>query len=116
MAGDGRGCGHDRAYQMCPAVLPLAAFEIPVRSAGGSLAGREYVRIHGEAHAATCIAPFESGVTENLVEAFGFRLRLDGHRAGHHQRFLEILGDVLAGDDARRGPKVVQARHSCTIR
>src|ERR1019366_893826 len=94
---------------MCPAVLPLAAFEIPVRSAGGSLTGWEYVGIHGNAHAATCIAPFESGVTENFVETFGFRFRLDGHRAGYHQRFLEILGDVLAGDYARRSPKVVQA-------
>ena len=66
MAGNRRCRGHDRADQVRPAVLALAAFEISIRSTGGPFSGKQQIRIHGDAHTASRIAPFESGVKENL--------------------------------------------------
>ena len=54
----GRHRGRD---QMRAATLALAAFKIAVRGRSTTLAGRELVGIHGQAHAAARLAPVETG-------------------------------------------------------
>src|SRR5512135_2841294 len=98
MPGNRCGRSHNRADEVRAAVLALAAFEIPIRSTGGPFSRKQYIRIHGDAHAATRIAPFESGVLEYFVEPFGLRLLLDDHRARHDKGSLKVLGNVLAGN------------------
>ena len=51
---------------------------------GAALARLQPVVVHGEAHRAAGLAPFEAGVEEDVVEALGLGLRLD-HRARHDQ-------------------------------
>src|ERR1700746_2299339 len=70
MASDGGGCGHDGADEVRAAVFALAAFEIAVGCAGAALVRRQNVGVHADAHAAARVAPFETGLGENLVEAF----------------------------------------------
>ena len=76
VAGDGGGCGHDRADQVRAAVFALAAFEIAVGGAGGALVRRKHVGVHADAHAAACVAPFETCFGENFVAGLLFRLGL----------------------------------------
>src|SRR5277367_4307344 len=81
VAGDGCGCGHYRADQMGAAVAALAALEVAVAGAGAAFVGGQDVGVHANAHAAAGVAPLETGVGENLVEAFLFGLGLDAARA-----------------------------------
>ena len=77
MAGNRRGGGHGRRYQVGAALVALAALEIAVRGRGAALARIELVGIHRKAHRAAGLAPFEAGFDEDLVEAFGFGLLFD---------------------------------------
>src|ERR1700687_6284430 len=81
MSGNRCGRGHDGADQMRAAALALTALEIAIRGAGAALTRRQYVLVHGDAHAASGFAPLESRVAENLVESFLFGLGLDDLRA-----------------------------------
>src|ERR1700674_3614262 len=110
MAGDGGGCGHDRADEVRAAVFALAALEIAVAGAGAALMGRQNVGIHADAHAAAGVAPLEARRGENLVEAFFFRLRLDAAGAGHNQRLLDAFSHVLAFDKMGGSAQIVEAR------
>src|SRR5262249_22997007 len=58
----------------------LAADEIAVGGGGAALAGRHLVRVHGEAHGAARLAPFEAGLDEDAVQPLFLRLAL--HQAG----------------------------------
>src|ERR1700736_3931985 len=107
---DGGGCGHYWTDQMCAAVFALAAFEIAIGGAGGALVRRENVRVHAYAHAATCVAPFETGGGENFIEAFFFGLGFDAAGTGDNQRLLDIAGYVFAFDEVSGGAKIVDAR------
>src|ERR1041385_2538827 len=78
--------GHHRADQMCTAVLALAPLEIAVAGAGAALMRRQNVRVHSDAHAATGVAPLETGSGKHLVEAFLLGLRFDASRTRHNQR------------------------------
>src|SRR6266446_5007578 len=84
MPGDGCGGSHYRADEMRAAVFALAAFEIAVAGAGAAFVRWQDVGIHPDAHAATCVAPFETGGGKNFVEAFFFGLRLDAARADEY--------------------------------
>src|SRR5260370_36747424 len=95
---------------MRAAVFALTAFEIAIAGAGAALVRRQDVGVHADAHAAACVAPLESGCSEDLVEAFFFGLRLDAARARHNQRLFNVLCDVLAGNEMRSSAEVVQAR------
>src|SRR5882672_3016286 len=66
MAGDGCGCGHNRADEVRAAVLALAALEIAIAGAGAALVRRKDVGVHADAHAAAGVAPLESGGAENF--------------------------------------------------
>src|SRR6266404_327006 len=104
------GCGgHYGAYQVRAAVFALAALEIAIGGAGAALVRRQDVRVHSDAHAATGIAPLETGGRENFIEAFFFGLRFDAARAGHDQRLLYGAGHVLADYELRGGAEIVDA-------
>src|SRR5579872_5971158 len=81
--------GHERADEMGASVFSLAALEIAIRRAGAALVRLKNVVIHADTHAASSIAPFESGVAENFVEAFGFGLCFHAARAGNDERLLQ---------------------------
>src|SRR3982074_607964 len=72
LAGDGGGGGHRGRHQMGAALVALPALEIAVRGRGATLARLELVRVHGEAHGASGLAPFEARRDKDLVEAFRF--------------------------------------------
>src|SRR6202051_4475414 len=106
MAGDCPGRRHRGRHQMGAALKTLAAFEIAVRGRGAALFRVELVGIHRKAHRAARLAPFEAGLDEDLVEAFGFRLLL--HKAGAgHDHGIEVAVDCLAGDYFPRRVQVV---------
>lgn len=71
MTGERRGRDHRWAHQMRAAARALTAFEIAVGAGCATLARCEDVVIHGEAHGAAGLPPFEAGVDEYLVEALG---------------------------------------------
>src|ERR1700675_3728271 len=77
MPGDRGGGGHRRRHEVGAALVTLAALEIPVGGRGAALAGLELVGIHGEAHRAAGLAPFEAGLEEYFVEPFGLGLLFD---------------------------------------
>src|SRR2546425_456974 len=110
MAGEGGGCGHDRAYEMRAAVLALAALEIAIAGAGAALVGRQDVDVHADTHAAASVEPLETGGGENLIQAFFFGLRLDAPGAGNNQCLLDVFCDVLAFDEMCGGAQIVEAR------
>src|SRR5579859_116102 len=108
-----RKCGrrrHHRADEVRAAVAALAAFKIAIRRAGAALVRRQYVGVHADAHAAARIAPLETGVGENFVEAFFFRGGFDSARAGNDERLLDGLRDVLSFDEVRGGAQIVEPR------
>src|SRR5437867_2205678 len=72
MPGDRGARRHRGTDEMRAAAAALPAFEIAVRRRRAALAGFEPVVVHREAHRASGLAPFETGVAENPVQAFGF--------------------------------------------
>ena len=98
MPGD-RSCGgHHWAHQMSTSASPLAAFEIAVAGRGAALAVGEDVVVHCEAHRATGVAPFETGVDKYSSKTLALRLFFDLHRAGDDHRFNTVAYVVAAGD------------------
>ena len=75
---------------MSSPALTLAAFEISIRCAGGTLSAQEDVVIHADAHTTTRIAPLESGVAKDLVQSFGFGFHFHPARARNHQGLFQI--------------------------
>jgi len=110
MAGNGCGCGHNRADEVRAAVLALAALEIAIAGAGAALVRREDVGVHTDAHAAAGVAPLETGVAENFIEAFFFRLALNASGARDDERLLDVFRHVLAFDKMRGGAEIIEAR------
>src|SRR5690242_4731685 len=78
MSGNRGSCSHRRRNEMRAALIALAALEIAVRGRGAALAGRELVGIHRKTHRAARLAPFKTGLDEDLVETF--RLGLGFHK------------------------------------
>src|SRR4051812_27634828 len=103
---DRRGGDHLRAHQMSAAAGALAALEVAVRRRGGALSRTQLVGIHGEAHRASRLAPLESRVGEDAVEAFLFRLLLDQTGARHDQR-ANAVRDLAALGDGGGGAQVL---------
>src|SRR5260370_8325271 len=106
MAGARRRRRHRRRDQMGAALKTLAALEIAVRGRGAALFGFQLVGIHRKAHRAARLAPFEPGLDENLVEAFGFRLLLHEARTRYDHR-VEIAIDGLAFDHLGRRAQIL---------
>src|SRR5712692_7098058 len=91
MSRDRRCRRHHRADQMRAAAATLPAFKVAVARGSTALAWSQYVGVHAQAHRTTCLAPFESSFSENLIDAFGlgrafYRLRAR-HNHGAHRAF-----------------------------
>src|SRR6266446_10706978 len=98
MPGD-RGCRrHCRRDQMGAALESLAALEIAIRGRGAALFGFQLVGVHRKAHRAARLAPFEAGLDEDLVEAFGFGLLLHDARARYDHRIDVGIDGLALGD------------------
>ncbi len=96
VAFDRGGGRHHGRNEVRSAAAALPAFEIPVAGRGTSLAGTQNVRIHPQAHAATCIAPFKTGVDKNPIQSFLFRLSFDAAAARYHHGLDRISHLVSA--------------------
>src|SRR5579871_6241548 len=110
VAGDGGGCGHHRRDQVGARIAALTAFEVAVAGAGAAFVGRQNIFVHADAHAATCVAPFETGFGEDAIETFFFGFGLDAAGAGDDEGLLDIFCDVFAGDEFCCGAEIVEAR------
>src|SRR5690349_3663920 len=95
---------------MRASALALASFEIAVRGRGAALARSEAIGIHPEAHRAARLAPLESGVEEDLVQALALGLRLHQARARDDHRDTDVRGDPPAFDDRRGSTQILDAR------
>src|SRR5258707_9064615 len=104
-----RGRRHRRTNQVRAAALALTPLEVAIRRAGASLARLEHVGIHRETHAASRLAPLETGFRENSVEPQTFRLGLDLLRARHHHR-MHRRRYFVALDDTGGGLEIAEAR------
>jgi hypothetical protein len=93
---------HGGRNEMGAALEALAALEVAVRGRRATLLGLELVRVHGEAHRAARLAPVESGLDEDLVEALGFRLLLHDPRARDDHRVDVGVNRLALGDFRRR--------------
>src|SRR5260370_1509282 len=68
-----RGRGRTRgAHEVRAAAGALPAFEVAVAGRRASLAGRQDVRVHAQAHRAPGVAPLETRGLEDRVEALVF--------------------------------------------
>src|SRR5438445_7523762 len=94
---------------MCASATALAAFEIAVAGRSTAFAIGEYVVVHREAHRASGVAPFETGVDENLCQSLFLGLLFDLHRTGNDHR-PDIAADVIAAGDACRFAEVLDTR------
>ena len=83
----------------------LSAFEVSVGGRCAALPRIEPIWVHGQAHAATGLAPIEARFFENPIEALFFRLLFDQSAAGHDHR-IDLPGDSVALDDFRRRAEV----------
>src|SRR6266403_5002445 len=110
MSGDGGCCGHNRADQVRAAVFALAALEIAIAGAGAAFVRWQDVRVHADAHAASGVAPLDTGSSEDFVQPFFFSLGLDAARAGNDERLLDGLGNVLTLNKMRGGAEIIEAR------
>ena len=99
VAGDGGGGGHGGRNQVGAAPLALPAFEVAIAGRGTALARRELVGIHGQAHAAAGLAPFEAGLAKDPVKPFALGLSFHLAAAGHDHR-ADALGYVVAATTA----------------
>ena len=73
-AADGGRRGDRRRHQVGAAAFALAAFEVAVGRRRATLARRELIGVHAEAHRAAGLPPFGTRGGEDLAQAFGFGL------------------------------------------
>src|SRR5579862_5736839 len=94
MTAERRGGGHCRAHQMRAPTRTLPPLEVPVRCRPAALAGLELIAVECGAERAAGGSPFEAGICENAIKAFGFRLALDALRTwndpGRNNRMAEL--------------------------
>ena len=99
---------------MRAAAAALAAFEVAVRGRGAAFAWRQLVGVHGKAHRAAGIAPFEAGADEDLVELDGrdpasrlegnpYREWLEMYAGADYQELAREAAAALDEQFARRG-------------
>src|SRR5689334_15792106 len=90
----------------CTRALP--ADEIAVGGGDAALAWRHRLVVHGEAHGAAGLAPFETGLPEDLVQAFGFGLPLDVFGARYDPR-AHVGGNLPSAGHGGCGTQVGDA-------
>src|SRR5262249_43927361 len=94
---------------MRAAIAALAAFKIAVGGAGTALVRRQDIGVHPDAHAAAGVAPFESSLGKDFVEALFFRGGFDPAGAWDDKGLLDVLRDVLAGDELGGGAQIIES-------
>ena len=109
MALDGGRRGDRRGDEVRTTASTLAALEVSVGRRGTALTDFKLIGIHTEAHGTTRLAPFETGVKEDLVETFRFGLLFYPMRARNNER-ANTAGDTLPFDHRGRGAEVFDAR------
>src|SRR5271167_3380861 len=77
---------HHRTDKMRPPSAPLPSFKIAVAGRSAAFARLQNVWIHSQAHRASRLAPLESRVLKNPVQAFLFGRPLHRLRSRHHHR------------------------------
>src|SRR5262245_26775315 len=75
---------------MRSAPFSLTPFEISVGSRRTTLAGREYVRIHPQAHRTAGLTPIKPRVAKNAIESLRFRLPLYLATSGTNHRMHTV--------------------------
>src|SRR4051812_31440274 len=105
MTGDCRRRCHGRTDQVSTPAFALATFKVAVGSAGAAFALGKLVAVHGKAHAAPRLAPLETGLLENDVQTFGFRLVLNKSAAGH-DHCPDRRGEFAAFSDFCGSPQI----------
>src|SRR3984957_8524099 len=88
---------------------PLTSLEVAVRGGCTTLARRENVGIHAQAHRTTRDAPVEAGVAEDAIQPLGLGLGLDLLGA-RHDHSVDRRGDFAPGDDLGGGAQIADAR------
>src|SRR5271169_5859130 len=104
---DRRSSSARRAREMGARTRPLTAHEIAIGCGNRALAGRDRFAVGGKAHRTTGFTPFEPGLREQLVEAFGNRIAFDRLRARHYPG-ADAGRDLAAARDFGRGPQIAQ--------
>ena len=110
MPSDGRRSRHRGTHQMRSPARALPSLEIAIRGGRTTLARRQLVFVHAEAHGATRFAPLETRCDENFVQTFFFGLRLHQTGTRHHHRQLHIGRNLFALGHLRGGANVFNAR------
>ncbi len=83
----------------------LAALEVAVAGAGGTLAGLEPIGIHRQAHAATRLTPLRAGLGEDAVQALGLGL-MANLLASRNDQGADTSGYLSSLKNLGRGPQV----------
>src|SRR6266481_190880 len=91
MTGNRSCCRHRRAYQMRAPTGTLTALKVAVRRRGATFAGFQTIGVHRQTHGTTRLAPLETGLGKDTVQALGFRLALDQSGTRHDERELDAL-------------------------
>ncbi len=109
VARDGCRGRHRRAYEVRASTLTLPPFKIPVGCRSATLAGLEAIGIHGQAHRATGLAPFEARSFENFIQPLTLCLRLYQSGPRHSQCKLDVASYALALQHTRCVTQVFNA-------
>ncbi len=99
MTSDRSRCSHRWRDEVCTSASTLPALEVAIRCGGATLTGFEAIGIHGQAHRAARLTPFETGIAEDTVETFGLGLGFDQTGARHDKGQLDAVGTTSATDD-----------------
>src|SRR3989442_12605375 len=70
MPGNSGSSGHRGTNQVSPSTAPLPSLKVAVARRGTTLPFGQLVSVHGDAHAASCFAPLEARLTEDIGQSF----------------------------------------------
>src|SRR5262245_39590371 len=85
-AGHGGRRSHSGTHEMSAAPDALTSLEIAVRCRSAALTRVKPIVVHGHAHGAASIAPLETGIQKDAIEALSLGLRAHAGRAWHDDR------------------------------
>src|SRR5712692_1297681 len=109
MPGDSRRRCHSGADEVGAPAATLTTLEVAVAGGGAAFTLGELVAVHGDTHTATRLAPLETGIAEDIGQAFFFGHAAHVGGAGHHQR-SHRWRDMFAFDVACGEAQVFEAR------
>src|SRR5699024_1052975 len=107
-AAHGGGRRDEWADQVGAPALALAPLEVAVARRGGTLARREDVGVHAQAHRAAGEAPLGPRLEEDLVQALLLGLQAHPGRSRHDEH-AHAVGDPATTHDPGRRAQVLDA-------